>query len=447
MRIGLCVFSLCVVTCLCGCTPVVSVHPLYTEAEEEKPYLEPRLEGEWIMAAMDDTDDSDEPGRPCRVSVGRRTDGDFPYSVEFRCPGSPGREEQEQHKYDLQLVSMGGALFFDARFVEFAEKEKQLRMSDVAGHGVAPAHLLGQVWVEQNFVRFAPLQSDWAEKNWPAGFLVRSRAAKYDTVDILTTPTPELRDLFSRNAGSPDAFGAASYLCRPGTDCEARAIADQLNRTPDDPNVLAGAARFHAHRGDFARATALMRHKAELNSDHAADQLELGRMLLLNRDFEGARRALAQAKEPSLRPSIGELVVRSYFLQGDYAGTVQAAKSFHPPVNLMSSDPIILSHFSLCRLGRTKEAEAYLREQTANFVGPAQEQLFLLLVSGRLTGGDFSHDQSRNSYYGALVELKNGKPESARLALRNLAGVRIKDNLEAFAAQVELERMPSPASK
>jgi hypothetical protein len=91
-------------------------------------------------------------------------------------------------------------------------------------------------------------------------------------------------------------------LCRPGPDCDARAIDDQLTRTPDNIDVLAVAVNFNSKRGNIARAIALQRHKIELHPDRVADQFEIGRLLLLNREFDGARRALAVAKEPSEKP-------------------------------------------------------------------------------------------------------------------------------------------------
>jgi tetratricopeptide (TPR) repeat protein len=449
MKITLSVVSLSFAGVLSGCSPVVSVQPLYTQAEIQKPYLNQRVEGEWIMADLDNSpEDAATPQPPCRVSISKSSAGEVPYAVEFRCPGSEGDPGEEYSKYDFSLVSLGTATFFDARFAESKEKEKHISLGEITDKGIIPAHLLGQVWVQQDFVRFAPLQSDWVEKNWPANFLVISKVEKYDKVAVLTNPTPDLRDLFSRNAGSPDAFSAPLFLCRAGADCDARAMEDQLTRTPNSLDVLAGAVKFYAKRGNLASAISLQRHKIELDSDAAADQFTLGRLLLLTRDFDGARGALAAAKEPSERPSIKELVVRSHFLQGNYAGTVQAAKSLDAPANLSSADPIILSYFALNRLGRVKEAESYLREQASTFVGPAQEQLFLLGILGRVTDSlSSSKDQGRSTYYYVLNRLRNGDLEHGRGHLQDLAKMRPKDDLIGLAARIELERLPSTTNK
>jgi hypothetical protein len=441
--------------CLCfgivlwGCTPVVSVRPLYTQTEIDRPHLDQRVEGEWNMPNLDDSGDDDAANKPpCRVHISEPKAGELPYAVEFRCPGPKDGPGESYSKYDVCLVALDTNTFFDARFAESEEKGKHLSFSDIQDSGIAPAHLLGQAWVQEDFVRFGPLESDWVEKNWPTDFLAISKVGTYSRVDILTSQTKDLRDLLSQNAGSSDAFGFALYLCRPGADCDARAIQDQLARTPNNRDILTGSVKFYAKRGNFARAIVLQRHKIALGSDEAADQLELGRLLLLTRDFDGARRVFATAKEQSDTVSaIKVLTVRSYFLEGNYAGTVQTSKSLEASGKLISADPIILSYFALHRLGRVKEAESYLQQHAATFVGPAEEHLLLLEVSGRVTDSWASKDWTRSTYYYALNALKNKNLNHGREHLHDLATMRPKDDLIGLAAQIELERLPSPANK
>jgi tetratricopeptide (TPR) repeat protein len=447
IRIALLVACLVFATVLYGCNPVVSVQPLYTQAEIEKPYLDQRLEGDWVMPTDDADKDDATVHPPCPVSILKSSAADVPYTVNFRCPGSKDDPGEKHSQYDLHLVLVGTATFFDARIAEFNVGEKSISLSDVAEKGIAPAHLLGEVWVQQDFVRFATLPSDWVEKNWPEDYLAKSKVDKYSGVDILTNPTPSLRELLSRHAASPDASRLPLYLCRAGVDCETRSGEDELSRTPDDKDVLASAVKFYAKRGNFARAIALQRHKIELDSDAAANQFELGRLLLLSRDFDGARRALVTAKEPSEVPSIKELMVESYFCQGNYAATVQAGKSLVAPSNLVSADPIILTYFALHRLGQAKKAESYLRDQAAAFAGPAQEQLLLLQVLGRVTDSWTFEDWARSTYYYALNSLKNGDLEGGRSHMQDLAKMQPKDSLIGLAAQLELDRLASSAKK
>jgi tetratricopeptide (TPR) repeat protein len=447
MKTTLLIACLYSATVLSGCSPVVSVQPLYTQAEIEKPYLDQRLEGDWIMASPGDDEAAAAPEPPCGVRILKSPAGEFPYTVEFRCPSSESEPGEQYSKYDVHLVSLNTATFFDARFAEFEEKDKHASLSDIADKGIAPAHLLGQVWIQQDFIRFALLQSDWVDKNWPRDFLVTSEVGELSGVKILTSQTTDLRNVLSRYAGSEGAFDIARYLCRAGADCEVRAVEEELTRARDNPEVLGASVKFYERRGDFARALVLQRHKIELDSDAAADQYELGRLLLLSGDLDGARRALAAAKEPSAKPSIKELIVQSYFLQGDYAGTVRAAESMGAPASLISADPIILSYFALHRLGRAKEADSFLQQQATTFVGPAEEHLLLLGVLGRVTDSWPSKNQNRSTYYYALDELKNGKFDSGRSHLQDLVRTRPKDDLIRLAAQLELERLGPPATK
>lgn len=447
MKIALARASLLFAILLCGCTQVVSVRPLYTEAEMKKPYLDQRVMGDWNMADPDLKGDDAE-AKPCRVHISQPTAGELPYAIEFRCPGSKDSPGETYSKYDFHLVSLGANTFFDAMFAESDAEGKHLSSSDFEDSGMAPAHLLGQAWVQPDFVRFAPVASDWVQKNWPPDFLAISQTGKYQSVDILTNQTKDLRDLLSKNAASSDAFVFALYLCRPGADCNARAVQDQLSRTPDNPEVLTASAKFYAKRGDFARAVILQRHKIALGSVESADQLELGRLLLFTRDFLGARQTFATAKEqPDTASSINVLTVKSYFLAGDYAGTVQAAHSLEASGKLASADPILLSYFALHRLGRAKEADAYLRQHAATFVGPAEEHLFLLELLGRITDTWPSKDWARSNYYYALNKLKDKNLDEGREHLRDLAKSRPKDDLIGLAAQVELDRLPPPPNK
>jgi hypothetical protein len=156
------------------------VRHLYTQSEIEKPYLDRRVEGEWYMASLDDSsDDAAATKPPCRVRISEPTAGELPYSVEFRCPGSKDSSGESYSKYDVQLVSIDTNTFFDARFAESEEEGKHLSLRDIKDTGIAPAHLLGRAWVQQDFVRFGPVASDWVEKNWPGDFLAISKVGTF----------------------------------------------------------------------------------------------------------------------------------------------------------------------------------------------------------------------------------------------------------------------------
>src|SRR5580700_1713981 len=99
IRIALLVACLVFATVLYGCNPVVSVQPLYTQAEIEKPYLDQRLEGDWVMPTDDADKDDATVHPPCPVSILKSSAADVPYTVNFRCPGSKD-DPGEKHSQD-----------------------------------------------------------------------------------------------------------------------------------------------------------------------------------------------------------------------------------------------------------------------------------------------------------------------------------------------------------
>jgi len=441
---GVFVMLVCLGMLLGGCTPVVSVRPLYTEADANQPYLDQRIEGAWIMPIEDDSNHGT-PKPPCDVTIARASGAGAPYTVGFRCPDDEGRHYTEHGFY---LVQSHDLLFFDAQFRKSEEKGKQISVGDIDAIGIAPAHLIGQIWIQQDFVRFSAMGSDWVEKNWPPDFLVAGKFEKSDQVDILTNSTEDLREALSRNAESPEAFDLPLYLCRAGADCIARATEDQLKRTPDNTDVLAESVRFYSSRGDFARAVALQKHKIALKKEAGNDQFTLGELLLFGGDFPAAREAFAGTNERAAGETVKQLVVLSYFLQGDYAGTIQAEKTMSEPKDRASADPIILSYFARHRLGQAKQADAFLHQKADTFVGPGRELIFLHDLLGQVTDSlSSTADQHRTTFYYALNRLKNRDVEDGRGHLQDLVRELSKDDLLSFAARVELQRLPgAPAT-
>lgn len=170
---------------------------------------------------------------------------------------------------------------------------------------------------------------------------------------------------------------------------------------------------------------------------------ELACLLLLNREFAAAREALKGVRQQPAysKASPEEVIVRSYFLQGDYPATVQMAKAISVPRELRTADSIILAYFALQRLGKTKEAESYLREQTAAFRGTTEEHLFLLKLTGRLTNVEWRNDLDRDRYYTANSDVLAGKTRDAVGLLQQQIAADSKDNLWSLAAEIELERL------
>jgi Tfp pilus assembly protein PilF len=434
----------------------VSVSPLYKDAKAEKPFVDARIEGEWVMADAESGDEDDSsPKPPCTMKIVKTGDDEHGYDVTYSCPESnsenSGAKSYETRKYQARLVELNGATFFDAGFRELQSEKKHIELSDVADEGVAPAHLIGELWVQQDFVRFSPLSAEWVDENWPGEFLVKANnGTRYGNVDVLTNPTESLRNAVRGAARSDKAFDFASYLCRPNANCDERAIEDALARTPDDKDVLLAGAGFYARRGNFARAVTLQKHAMEIETDQDAKktaELQLGRSLLLAREFAAARDEFSRAKEPEKPPSTEALVVQSYFLEGDYQGAIKAARSLPSAAEMRSSDAILLSYFAQHRVGKHKEAEAYLQQQAATFTGPAVEHLYLLKALGRVTDTWDGQDLKRTAYYGALKKIQEGDTETGMTQLQNVLTMRPLNDLTGVAARVELERLKALQKK
>ena len=447
MRTSICVASLVLAALLCGCSPVVSVRPLYTPVESEKPYLEQRLEGDWVTANTDaSTEHGAEPQSSMRASIARSEGAYAAYTVVFHGKDEPSDKQEESTEYDFRLVPLEGHLFFDAVFNERRENAKQLARRDMPDMAAIPGHLLGQVWIEPAFVRVAPLDQDWVTANWPEKEIIAHTGDREAGVIVLTNTTPDLRDLLAQNAHSA-AFRFPFYLCRAGADCTKLAVDDQLARTPDDAGAAHEGVTFYAKRGDFPRAVTLQHRLVEIERPEnetlaSQQQYELAKLLLLNLEFANARGALQGIKvQPSFgRPSPAELVVSSYFLEGSYARTAEAAKAISPE-ELTTADSIILGYFALQRLGKARDAESFLTEQTAAFRGDTEEHLFLLKLAGRLTSVEWRKDLDRDRYYRALSALQAGKTGEAVPLLQQQIAADSKDSLWRLAAEIELERL------
>jgi len=450
-----------------GCSPAASIRPLYTDDDLKKPVVEPRIEGEWISPNTEEPDKAgtdeelwlrwkiappDKPGESYST-----------YSVEFRpAKPEPGKGD-DVSSYDVRLVSIGDKLFFDAEFREHTQGKFEVVPWN--SFGLVPAHVVGRILVQQDFLRISLLEPEWVKDNSPASFQ-EYFPDKYSDDSIITGSTQELRDFLVRNADNQKALAYAVYLCRPGTDCAARAAEDALVRTPDDDKLLDDAASFFLRRGNYARAVALRQHRVELRPEDTSLHTDLGDALFFNRDFAGARREFAAGQKliRATSPAAGwvpanfvektyaraaEGVVWSYFLEGAYAEAVNAAKQYQPAIEYVSANPLLLSYFSMLRLGRRAAAESLLKEETAKFTGVAEEHLLLLEAQGRVSEG-FRHSDPKSEglerfrYFGGLQDIATGSPEAARVHLGSAASQR-SDSVIALAARIELERLgPKP---
>ena len=440
---------LCVVLAasLSGCVQVASVRPLYTEDEAEMSLREPRLEGDWVMANLNTADEhGDTPQSNIRVRIGS-AGANRPYYAEFRWRENPGDEKETVFEYEVQFVPTGDSLFFDAVLSEHEENGKKWSQEEISKIAGITGHQLGQVWIGPQFVRFASLNPDWVSEHWPKAELF-DNLVNHERSLTLTNQTTELRELLLKNAHDEVAFAPSLYLCRKGADCTALAVEDQLGRRPDGDDALFQGVHFYAKRGNYVKAIALQRRRIEMSkpsngASRDLEQYELAKLLLLSREFGAAREVLKKVKTQPMAadPSPGELIVRSYFLQGAYPAVVQAANSVQSPNAMTAADSILLAYFALGRMGKSNEAEAFLRERTSAFQGILQEQVFLLKAAGRLTGDGGNLDAERDAYYSALKAMQTGNTRNAVTILQSQVARSTKDDLLTFADLIELERL------
>lgn len=113
--------------------------------------------------------------------------------------------------------------------------------------------------------------------------------------------------------------------------------------------------------------------------------------------------------------------------------------------------PVLLSYFSLLRLGRREAAESLLKDESARFKGSAEEHALLLDAEGRVSDGFPCSDPKsealrRASFFGGLRDIVIGRPDTARVHL-GYAASEDGSSVIALAARIELERLEPKAKK
>ncbi|HWX55782.1 MAG TPA: hypothetical protein VN176_14435 [Verrucomicrobiae bacterium] len=415
---------------LTGCNPAVSLRPL--PAADEKPVAEPKVEGEWVSGTKDEVE--------LRWKV-RYKDGHYLTELRKR-PDKDGEEPDDVDNFKVTLVRWEDKLFFDAELLESQSGGRTIRPDDI-GLGMTPVHMVGRVWLHPDYLRIAMLNSEWLKNHSPEEF-----RAMVGSTAVITASTGDLRQLLLQHAEDHDVLPYAWYLCRPGADCAILAAEDELAHEPNEPDTLRDVARVFNMRGDYKRALALLRHRAELQPENESSREDLAVALLFTGDFAAARAEFAAAAKLGTNDQLEQVNIGwTYFMEGNYK---QGEKAFAG--QLAGRKPwvesILLDYFSLIRLGRVKEAQALLSKQTAQFAGKTDDHKLLLEAQGRLDEvspwqSEEPQTEARFEYFFALKLIAEGKPDFGKIHLESALKTAAKDTVLALAVKIELERLPA----
>ena len=177
-----------------GCGPVLSIHPLYTQADlvSDLP-----LEGTW--AEQDDQQ---------------------LWRIQKSGDGYEALNEATAEKFSVHLLRLKGVSFLDIT-----------SRSDVLA---IPGHLFARVWMEGGNLRIAMMKDDWLQQMAQDGLGPPSVIGPDKDV-ILTAPTRELQDFLILHADDANAFDEPGDLQRansPETHVEVMENAAGLKSHP-----------------------------------------------------------------------------------------------------------------------------------------------------------------------------------------------------------------------
>ena len=389
-------------TCLlagCGANPAVSIRPLYTEGE--KPAPEPAMEGEWKAFVLGSSGVSED----AHWKVALRADGC--YEAEREKKDAEKREDKDEKEiYRACLVRLENKLFFDATLEQKKIGLSMISAKDMAP-GLLPLHFIGRVGVESDFIRLTRLDANWTKQNVPEV----SRESSGGSI-VFTGTTQQLRSMIGPRADDSAVMTSPWYLCRPSADCGLRVVNDELKYSPDNADVLQGAGWFFVRGGQYDKALPLLRHYAELNPADASPRALIGLVQLFHKDFPAARSELtAAARLEPKDQDFGSMIAISYFLEGNYPEAHKIFARLEPSHDFGSAMLIVLDYASLHRMGRSKQAEAFLSEQMAHLVAGEQDQLLLLRITGSIkdSAANFTKNELEEGH-GVLYALGAGSP-------------------------------------
>jgi hypothetical protein len=430
-----------------GCQgPPASLRPLYTKEDAKALPQNDLLKGKWTLATEDspfsETMENPKPGvdfPDITVEISSSSEElSGGYQIEFLA--NRPIEEFDYLRFTFALVPIGNHLFFDAQAAEAPETKEKPRPH--TPHFALEAHWFGTARIEQDFLRFS-LPKDTifsAYAPLPSQDPDSDSSPLYQ--GIFTGSTMQLREALANSWNNENLVDTDLYFCRPQMDCNLAVVEDQLKAHPMDTQVMDRAADLFLARGDYPRATGLLRKTAAIPSDFGSYHSRLGLALALAGNFSEARQEFTVAASAPKQPddNCTERLL-TYFLEGSFSKAVQTASTCAPGRFGASADPPLLKYFSLLRLGKQKEAEKYLNQVILSFVGNEKEQLLLLEIQGRLQGHNTKLEspaiQRRFEFFDGLQAEAVGNDARAAEIFENSIFGR-KDSLLAMVGRNEL---------
>ena len=414
----------------CG-SPAVSLHPLYME--KEKPATEKGIEGAWLAEDSNASDAN-------RWDVAVEADGC--YHARSQQQNTEANKPKQTELHNICLVHLRENLFFDSELLTKDFGATAVSANDL-GISIVRGHIVGRLWLVGNdMLRVARLSSTWVEKNMP-----ENQRTMQGKTAIITASTDDLRRFLLEHTADDSLWDSSAYLCRPGVDCKLRATDDRLVRHPDDDDVLRDAAIVFVTRGDYAKATGLLQHAAQVAPDKAATHGMLALALLPRHDFTGIRRELAQAQRlDKENPEDYDVFFGlSYFLEGNFQEASRIFAKAHASEKTPTAGLILFNYFSLARGGHRKEADAFLAKETARFVGSPEDQLLLLQAAGRVTNPPWAQLGDSVNKDNAFLYAQNcvvqGDLKAARTAFEAIVNNAGDDIIQKLMAKAELDRL------
>lgn len=164
-KINNAVFLFGLVSILAACNPAVSVRPLYQDEEVKSPTKDARILGEWISPDLENVKEVE----PIAVKWKVTENSSGGYDVEMVSNADRDPAEQVVTQYNVRLVQIEGKPFFDGEFQKGGQSPNGIVRQQLP-LGIVPAHVIGQILVEPDFIVAALPASTWVRDNTPEAF-------------------------------------------------------------------------------------------------------------------------------------------------------------------------------------------------------------------------------------------------------------------------------------